>query len=170
MPGRRIFEQLERGVERLADAFALVAVFSLVLLTVVVTYSVMMRYVFNRPQIWTDELATYCLAAIVFFGLAHTLARGGHIRVDVLTDRLPARPRAYLEAVVHLFGVAFCVLFALAGWSAVENYIRRNTYSTGGLDIPLYVPTMILLVGALLFLLLMLCRAARALTSLRRPD
>ena len=50
------------------------------------TYSVIMRFVFNSSLAWTDELATYCLLWMVFFGLTYTLYVGVHIRIDFFTE------------------------------------------------------------------------------------
>ena len=38
---------------------------------------------------WSAEFAGYAMAASSFMGLAYTLNTGGHIRVNLLADRLP---------------------------------------------------------------------------------
>jgi TRAP-type C4-dicarboxylate transport system permease small subunit len=79
--GRR----LRAGIEWLSEALAQVSILSLLVLVAAVSFGVLMRHVFNHAQGWTDEIATYCLAAIGFLGLSHTLLSGGHIRIDRAT-------------------------------------------------------------------------------------
>jgi C4-dicarboxylate transporter DctQ subunit len=145
-------------IEKSARLLAQLAVFSTLMLTAVVTYGVVMRFVFNDPQNWTDELATYGLLWMVFLGLAYTLSTGAHIRIDFFINALPPRRRYYAEISAGAIGVLFSVLLFLGCVSAVENFIRRNTHSTAGLDIPLYWPSLPMLLGVLLFGLMMVTR------------
>src|SRR3712207_9454698 len=47
------------------------------------------RYVLNDSFAWTEEIATYCLVAIVFIGAAMCVRLGRHIHVDFLFRYLP---------------------------------------------------------------------------------
>ncbi len=60
-------------------------------------WAVVMRYVLNRPPVWTDDAVGFLLVAIVMLAAAQVLRRGEHIGVDVL-HRAPARPRRALGA------------------------------------------------------------------------
>ena len=158
---KRFVAQTEWVVERTSYWLAHLAVVSLLLLTVVVTYSVIMRYAFRTSLDWTDELASYCLLWSVFFGLAYTLNVEAHIRVDFFTQMLSPAPRYYLEVAVWAIGVLFALLLVLGSLSAVENFIRRDTYSSAGLDIPLYLPALPLLLGSVVFMFAMAARLLR---------
>ena len=46
---------------------------------------------------WSAEFAGYAMAASSFMGLAYTLNSGGHIRVNLLADRLPISWQRWLE-------------------------------------------------------------------------
>jgi TRAP-type C4-dicarboxylate transport system permease small subunit len=160
---RNLVQQLDRFVELIALLFGYVAAASAILLTLVVTYGVTMRSVFHSPQIWTDQVATYCMLWIVFFGLAYTLSMGGHIRVDFFTRLFPLRGEHQREVIVWIIGFAFSMLFFLGCFTIVENFVRRNTYSTVGFQIPLYWPAIPMLLGAGMFSLVMLSRLIRLL-------
>lgn len=153
--------RLECAVERTAYASAHLAAASAILLTAVVTYGVVMRFVFNRAQNWTDEVATYSLLWMVFLGLAYALSSGSHIRIDFFTGMLPRSRRSVLEVAVWTVGTLFAVLLFLGCLSETGNFVRRHTHSTAGLDIPLYWPSIPMVVGAALFGLAMLTRLLR---------
>lgn len=154
-------EQLERWVGRASDATAFISVLSLLVLTGVVTFAVVMRYVFNAALTWSDEISTFCLVAIVFLALGHTLAQGGHIRVDFVTNLLPPPAQRALELFGAVVGVSYAVLLVWASWSRVSIFFARSTVSASGLYIPLYLPALPLLVGTITFFLLMLLLLVR---------
>lgn len=135
---------------------------ALLLMGAAVFYGVVMRFAFGRAQNWTDELATYSLASVVFLALAHTLTAGGHIRIEVLPGWLPPRGRAALECAVSLVGLAFALLLLLGCIDVVDNFARRGTRSTGGLGLPLLWPALPLVIGAAAFVVAMAVRAIEA--------
>lgn len=156
------------ALDWLARAFAHLAALALLAMTGAVVYSVVMRYVFNSGQSWTDELATYCLAGIAFLGLAFTLRMDGHIRIDLVTGLLPGRPRRVLEFAAHLIGLVFAVLLLLGCLDLVANFMKRGTQSISGLRLPLFWPSLVLPVGAALFLVAMAARTLACARELAR--
>lgn len=64
------------------------------------------RYALNDSFAWTEELATYCLIAVVFIGAATCVRRDRHIQVDILYRFLPAPAGRALSTLVDLARVA----------------------------------------------------------------
>jgi len=71
------------------------------------------RYVLNNSFAWTEEIATYCLVAIVFLGAAMCVRLGRHIHVDFLFRYLPA---GAARAVATGVDVVRTLFFAYAAW------------------------------------------------------
>ncbi len=163
---RRGLDALERMVIRLSGASVYIAIVSLLLLVLVVTLGVITRYVFNRPLIGGDEIASYCMLLVVFLGLAQTLAEEGHIRIDILVRFLGPRAQAVVECMAYTLGVLFTVFLATAVFTRIENFWVRNTVSIGGTGMPLYLPALALLLGAVMLALMMLVNALRSLRRL----
>jgi TRAP-type C4-dicarboxylate transport system permease small subunit len=64
----------------------------LVAATVSLTFAqVVLRYVFNNPQAWAEEVGRYLFVWITFLGAAAAFSRDAHIRVDVLVNRFGAK-------------------------------------------------------------------------------
>jgi TRAP-type C4-dicarboxylate transport system permease small subunit len=152
---------LGRLIEQAAFGLAGIAVLATLVLTGVVTYGVVARYFFDAPQIWTDELATYCLAVMVFCGLGYSLLADSHIRADMIVERLPLRPRWYCDVGACLAGDALAAVLLLGAISAIANFIRRDTHSSDGMQIPLAIPASVMVIGSALFLVVMVLRTAR---------
>jgi TRAP-type C4-dicarboxylate transport system permease small subunit len=67
-----------------------------------------MRYVFDMPTIWSVEVSSYLLLLVIFTATAYTLQTDGHVRVDIITIRLPEKPRTILSIIT-----AFLTLYLL---------------------------------------------------------
>ena len=57
----------------------------LISLVIIFGFEVVMRYVFNRPTGYADQLSEYFLCGIVMMGIAQTFRLGGHVRVEIYT-------------------------------------------------------------------------------------
>ncbi|XQW85620.1 TRAP transporter small permease subunit [Thalassotalea piscium] len=78
----------------------------MVLMILNVFYDVIMRYFFNDVSIAMQELEWHLFAAMFMFGIGYTLTQDGHVRVDVIYDRLSKRK----QAVINIFGSLFFAL------------------------------------------------------------
>jgi TRAP-type C4-dicarboxylate transport system permease small subunit len=86
------------------------------------------------------DFAGYALAAASFLALAHTLRRGAHIRVTLLTQRMSGTGRWLAESAV-LAGAALAALYAT--WHLVGligESLRYGDRSSGMISIPLWIP------------------------------
>jgi TRAP-type C4-dicarboxylate transport system permease small subunit len=87
-----------------------------------------------------DDIASWCMAAMAFLGLAHTFKSGEMIRVGLLTERLSGRPRWLTEIFALVMAALFIGFFA---WHAIDLTVtswRLNDMSTGVLIVPLWFP------------------------------
>jgi TRAP-type C4-dicarboxylate transport system permease small subunit len=91
------------------------------------------RYVLNDSFAWTEEIATYCLVAIVFLGSAMCVRLDRHIHVDILFRFLPA---GVTRAVATAVDVVRTVFFAYAAWLVWRymSLIEGETMTT--IDLP----------------------------------
>jgi TRAP-type mannitol/chloroaromatic compound transport system permease small subunit len=114
------------------------------------------------------ELQWYLFSLVFLLGAAPALAKGAHVRVDVLYARVPPRARAWIDLLGSLLFLLPFTLFGLwSSWPAIRNSwaVREVSSDPGGL--PRYpLKTMILVAFALLFLQ-GLSEAYRAASRLR---
>ena len=71
-------------------------------LTAVVVYSVVMRYFFQNPPVWSFEVTFFLSGVYLMLGLAYTHLHEGHVRIDVLVSRGTPRTRAIIDLVAYL--------------------------------------------------------------------
>jgi len=91
-------------------------------LVAVVFVDVVMRFAFKTSFVFTQELEWHLFAFIFLIGAGYTLPQDGHVRVDIIYQRLNAKGRAW----INLLGVIFflipgCVMVLLTSWKFVAN-------------------------------------------------
>lgn len=121
------------GLHRLTLA---VCVLASLLLTALVLLIVVLRYGFGIGYIELQDLATYTFAVLLILSVPVCLRLGGHVRVEVVSERLPdsyARTADAVALVVFLIPVFALVI--RSGWPdlAYSWSIREASLETGGL-------------------------------------
>lgn len=128
--------KVEAAIARFSTWVGYFSAVLLLLLIANVFYDVIMRYLLNDVSIGMQELEWHLFSMIFLFGVAYTLQADGHVRVDVIYERLSAKGRA----VVDIFGVVvflwpFCFLVADYGIGFTVNayQIMEQSGDPGGL-------------------------------------
>lgn len=112
--------------------------------------------------------AGYLMGTSTFLALAYTFNAGGHIRVELLTDRA-GRFRPVFEV------WALTVAIAISGfvsWYAVDGVYwsyRFGDVSSGQDATPLWIPQALLALGSLVFTLCLIDNLCRRGVALLRP-
>lgn len=74
------------------------------------------RYVLNNSFGWTEEVAIYCLVAVVFLGSVMCVRRSRHIHVDFLYRSLSPRLGRSLATLVDVLRTLFFAYLAVLVW------------------------------------------------------
>jgi len=150
------------GVARLLAGFATLAI------VLLISYDVAMRYFFEQPQLFVDEVASFLEVLVVFGGAAYTFRVGGHVRVDLVTGRLGPAARAWLRVVTLGLGVVF---LAVVIWVTVQSGITAFRYGRVSTVMlyPLWLPMLLIPAGLALMALAMLATLARQVRAALGP-
>lgn len=87
------------------------SVIMLVLMTIIVFYSVLLRYVFKSPLAWSEEIARYAFIWLTFLGISMAERNGEHFKVEVFIEMVPPKVRLIVEIVLN--GLIFYTLYIL---------------------------------------------------------
>ncbi|MDR1397099.1 MAG: TRAP transporter small permease [Desulfarculales bacterium] len=155
---------LDNILTRLEEGFTVAAY---LIMTVVVLWSVLCRYVLGITFIYGDEAARYLMIASVFIGISIGVRRRVHLGVSAFVAMLPPG----LQRVVETFTIIItaAMFFALA-W--VSLTITLKIYATGqhssGMHLPMWIIYMVMPLGLSLCAL----RQIQVLVSIlkQRPD
>lgn len=115
--------RLEQVINSFSDLMGKISAFLFVVMLFNVFIDVVMRYVFNDVSIGMQELEWHLYAAVFMLGVSFTLRAGGHVRVDLIYERLSAKTKAMIDmlgCLILLF--PFC---ALVAWYGVDLRASR---------------------------------------------
>lgn len=129
---QRIFTWLDRFM-RLDEVIATAAIFALFLVAI---SNIFMRYLFNSPLAWTEEILQMLLVWASFLGASALVRRREHVFISFVTDKLPPRLAHWNE---QIFSVGIILLSAAVMLYWGTELLSYSAYrSTPMLQIPYY--------------------------------
>jgi len=158
--------------DRISDVSGRLVSWLTLLMVVVTTIIVVMRYLFDAGQIWLQESVTWMHAAVFMVGAAYTLLHEEHVRVDIFYRDMSSRGRAVVDLLgTILFLLPLCAYLAYQAYdfAATSWAIHESSREPGGLPYPMipilksmviFMPVAVALQGVSMML--------RSLASLRR--
>ncbi len=102
----RVIRGIYRSIDTLNEWVGRGVAWVTLLLVLVVFVDVVMRYLFATSYVFTQELEWHLFAFIFLVGAGYTLLYDGHVRVDIIYQRLGPKGRAW----VNLIGVIFFLI------------------------------------------------------------
>ena len=112
--------KIANGINRFTDKLGRIISWLALLLVLLVITVVLSRYLLGMGSIAIQESVTYVHAVIFMLGLAFTLQRGGHVRVDIFYRNYSLRRKALVDlAGGILFLIPFCILIFVSSWDYV---------------------------------------------------
>ncbi|OCG10329.1 C4-dicarboxylate ABC transporter permease [Gilliamella sp. wkB178] len=115
---------------------------SLFINVIVVFSSVIFRYAFHSPLEWAEEVARALMIALVFFGVATSSGKGGHIGIDLFLGLLPNSIRHYVVHGTRWILVCVSLGLVISSYNLVEITLEQTTET--GMPLALfYVPVFI---------------------------
>lgn len=96
-------------------------------LALLVTADVVARNLGWGTLPWILEVSEYCLPLATFLVAPWLLARGEHVRVDVLVTLLPRRIARGLERAADAAGFAVSAVFVVYGIRAIASSVQQGS-------------------------------------------
>ena len=124
---------------------------AMIAMTVVIFYQVILRYVFNASNIWSEELARYLMCYSVLLGAAVAIRKYSHLQVDFAINMLPARGRCIAVSLCTLVGIGFLVFFCQYGVTLCASTANSISAGTG---VPMSYIYACLPIGSVLMILM----------------
>jgi TRAP-type C4-dicarboxylate transport system permease small subunit len=155
-------------IGRVARSASTLAGLAVLVIVALITFDVIMRYFWNEPQLYVDELASFLQIVVIFGGLAQTFRTGGHVRVDLVTARLPPRARAWLRLVTFVGSLGF---LGIVMWTTLQSTLTAYRYGRVSTVMlyPLWGPMLVIPLGLALLAAVIVVALVQQVRALRRP-
>jgi len=133
----RLAENIKKGLEPISRWGIISGVVIMILMVLLITTDVTLRYTMNMPLKFSIEMVEVMLIVLFYSGMAYTQLRNRHIRVDVLTNHFP--PKAQLVTTLCTDLLAIWIIIILSWRNVVQaQNLYRGGYLTGMIDVPLW--------------------------------
>ena len=153
--------------DRTIGVLALLGALVLVFTMLIVDYEVVARYLLNRPTAWMLEVVEYALLYLCFLGATWVLKEEGHIKMDLVLNRLNPRVQVWLNIITSFIGVIICLVITWYGVKVTWGLYQSGQYYAAFLKPPKYIIVGIVPVGCFLLFIQFLRRTYGYLKSLR---
>ena len=94
----------------------IISCLGLVLIIVVVSINVTLRYFFARSIAWAEEVSVIGFSCVIFIGSAAVYKRNMHVGIDFVVNMLPTVVRRIIFIGTRLFLLVFTAYVAYLGW------------------------------------------------------
>lgn len=143
---------LPKFMDRLVVKIGYLGSILTLVMVLAIVYDVVLRFFFNRPTMWANDLVQYLLICVTLLLAAWVLREEGHVKVDIIVRLFKPRAQAFINCVTGVLIIAACAIFcwqsAKSTWADYKSGIMTG-YS---LDIPRFMVIMIIAIGSLLLL------------------
>lgn len=163
---------MQRFVELLEKILAWICFFFFAGLILIGAIQIFLRYVFDYPLTWPEELMITQTIWFVFLGSVILLIVNRHIAMPLVVEQIKSRK---VRKAIDVLNKALTIFFlSYLIWGSIKIQPVQMSYRTPALGLPRNVHSVVVLISSILMLLLILVwflRDIRALfTLLSSPD
>ncbi|MEO8005906.1 MAG: TRAP transporter small permease subunit [Betaproteobacteria bacterium] len=125
---------IARAIDALNERVGRAAIWLVLIAALVSTVNALIRYVFNQSSNAWLEMQWYLFAAIFLLCAGYTLLHNEHIRIDVVSSRLSARSRLWIDvAGTLLFLLPVSIFIVWLSWPIFMNaWVSDEVSSNAG--------------------------------------
>ncbi len=159
-----MFLRIVRTIDRLSNIGAYLSSFLLIVIIVLIVTNIVLMSFFNSSIMITDEYSAYMFAAFIMLSLSYTLKENAHIKITVLSSKLPRKPAKFLKIttlLVALFISVFTTYNAII--MVYQAYIYKMRADTVAQTL-IYIPQLCLPIGFLMLSLQLLAEILKELS------
>jgi len=118
-------KSIEKKIHTISWYAILPSVLTLFVMMLFMTTDVFGRYVLNRPVPGSIDFVTVMMVILVFPAVAYVSSQDGHVRTDVIFNRLSVRGKGFFDVVNSLGSIFFVVLMTwqlgARAWSIIQH-------------------------------------------------
>ena len=138
---------IDRSLKAINHVIMLLGGIALVCACLVLSYSVVVRYVLHEPTDWQDEMAVFLIVGATFFSAAGVQAKRGHVAIEALTGLLSPRLNRGRLLMADVISFIFVTFFAWKSWSLLHEAWVDGQVSQSSWGPPLWIPYLLMAAG-----------------------
>lgn len=162
---KKVWKTLENYIEQLSRLGVVVAEIGLVLLLVLVFHEVIVRYLLNKPTLYSVEISEYLLLLVAFMAAGWVLQEDKHVSMQTFVSLMPPKVKQGLALLTSVIVLLFCTVLIWEGIRSSLLAYKGGYHSSSLLNVPMWIPYAIIPIGSLLLALQMLVRIGKLIEN-----
>ena len=118
--------KLNKNISKIEEIFLILLIGGI---TIVMTLQVVMRFVFQNPLTWSQEITLFLMVYLCFFAADVAFYRDNHIKVDFFVERMSDKKAKIFNAIIQ--AVIIIVLLMVFRYS-INSVIKQINHTIGG--------------------------------------
>jgi TRAP-type C4-dicarboxylate transport system permease small subunit len=163
LPLARALVLVNRGV-------MLLGMVALLASALILTSSVVTRYLLHASTDWQDEASVFCLVGATFLCSAFVQAIRGHVGIEAVSSLLSERVNRVRIALVDLGCLAFCAFFAWKSCTLLHEAWAEGQTTSSSWAPPLWIPYLLMSLGMILLSVQLAVQCVVSANKVRLPE
>ena len=105
----------------------------------IISYEVIMRYIFNSPTVWVNEISRFLQICATYLALTYTFHKKEFIIITVLYYKLNEKGKKILDFISDIFILTFSLFVLYFGWLIAYDSFKVGRTSSTILDVPSFL-------------------------------
>jgi len=97
----------------------------------ILTYQVILRFVFASSNSWSEELARYLFVWFTYLGAGYGVLKRAHIKIDAVVNLWPKAIRKYIPYVANVLFFIYCIVVAYYSTKYTLRLVETGQVSMG---------------------------------------
>lgn len=108
----KVLDAIKHVFDKILEVLGIIC---LSIMTVMIVYQVVARYVFNSPSAISEALAQFLFVWMIMFGSAYVYGTLEHLTIDLLKDKFPPKLNLIVEIITNICLFVFVLLICVIG-------------------------------------------------------
>ncbi len=127
----KFFRKMDNLCGMITKAERITAAVILLVMFIICFMAVILRYVFNSPWTWSDEVILIMLVAFGYLCISIDVYNDEHVALTGIYNRLPPTAKKVLDALRHILICAFFLLMTYYGGIIFKIKYPKKLAATG---------------------------------------
>jgi len=163
-----MLKKIEKIIIKLDDMLGNIGGIILIGITLFICADVLMRAVFNKPFPGSVEICALAVVYVIYFGLAYGMTKGAHVRVTLISSRLPEPLQRVCMLIAYFVGTLFFGTATWRSWVYFWKSFSEREFMFASINIPWYYGKFAVPIGA--FFMCITCLVYFVLTLAGKPE
>ena len=103
----------------------------LIAILILLSYQVIMRFVFHNTNSWSEELARYLFIWLVYLSASYAIYKNAHIKIDAVKNLYPKKIRKYIPILGNLIFLVYAVVITVYSCGYCMDIYASHQVSMG---------------------------------------